>query len=319
MRRNVRYKLRRNYSDLDILAWPTPGASPEWAIWSRPGQGLVPTAIQVKWRKTFPYPLSGAKNDGFAWWIIGNDKMLGEAGRLLGSDKPWDLMLVAPRTTLDLPEDALQARARGLCEQLKNWYRDETRCLRDLHLVPTEDLAVAWMRVVQANPSGWDETEFSFAARLLTGAGVVSTAMSASAAEEYLSHVRCGKVLSTEQLSELSSGEWARIESVASKYLKALSSYWEMPQTTTGWSGTWPDSGNGKGWWIGRTSRPWWLGIVLTEGCIRFVYIENGKRIRETSASLKAEAIQDAEKNWLTRCFDMEGDDSTDFVTERSG
>ena len=143
IRRNVRYKVHHNYSDLDLVALPTPDLNRQRSLWLPTGADAVPVVVQVKWRKTFPYPLSSATDDGFAWWIIGNDKMLGEAARRAAGDAPWDLLLVAPRTTIDLEGAAREQRAARLLSKLKapDWYPQATSRLRAVRLVTLEEMA----------------------------------------------------------------------------------------------------------------------------------------------------------------------------------
>ena len=306
IRRNVRYKVRRNYSDLDLLAWPTPPTSymRERAIWLTRDGPAVPCVVQVKWRKTFPFSLASATDEAYAWWAVGNDKMIGAAAsRLAEPGQAWDLMLVAPASSIDLQGDARYDRAALTLELIKSdgWFGPDARDLRALHLVTFEELARAWASDTDADRRGWDETSFAFAVRLLGFAGDLdSDGLVEGQVESYL---RSDVALDDEDIRRLSSGDWVTAEPTMQTYLERLAKAWELPFGKSGWSG--PGHGTERGvewkaWWHGRTRCPWWLGLRLREGRIVFEYYPmSGEAVLVEAIGQSEDDIRAAERAFV--------------------
>lgn len=308
IRRNVRYKVHHNYSDLDLVALPTPDLNRERSLWLPADVPPAPVVVQVKWRKTFPYPLSSATDEGFAWWIIGNDKMLREAAQRAAGEGNWDLMLVAPRSTIDLAGEERAARASGILGTLKraDWYPTDAANLRSVRLVTLEEMAGQWARETDADASGWDETPFQFMTRLLGSAGLLNREVLHSVRRQVEAHARSSDALSADERAVLATCDWGSMKDVAKAYVERLARKWDLPQTSSTVSREYraqSPEGDSVGWWLGRTSRPWWLGLVVIDGLVEFHYWpQGGDRVTTRAQAATSEAIRAAELAWIERC-----------------
>lgn len=160
VRQNVRVKVHRNWSDLDVLATPLGGAErPAWVPSDAP---LVPQVIQVKWRAVFGWNLA-ANPDGFTAyaWPERQHKVLRQAGDLCGG--PFDWVFLS--TNLWIPADAA-ARATVDRHALARLAPVEPR-LRAVHLRTLEDVCDDWLARHARRAGGWADDPFTFLMDLL--------------------------------------------------------------------------------------------------------------------------------------------------------
>lgn len=159
IRQNLRVKLKRNWTDLDLLATPLGGATaPVWAG----SQPMVPQVVQVKWRAVFGWNLAGDPG-GFTdyAWPERHHKVLRAAGDLCGG--PFDWVFLS--TNLWIPADP-SARPRVEQHALSRLSAVEPR-LRAVHLRALEDVCDDWLVRHAERTGGWADDPFTFLTDLL--------------------------------------------------------------------------------------------------------------------------------------------------------
>ncbi len=168
-------------------------------------------------------------------------------------------------------------------------------------------MASEWARETDADGAGWDETDFQFMTRLLGGADLLNREVLHSVGAQVDAHARSPDALQADELDVLACGDWATLKPIAESYVKRIAARWDLPQTSTTVATEYrADSPDGEsvGWWLGRTSRPWWLGLVLVDGLVEFHYWpQQGARVITRAQAATAEAIREAELSWMESCL----------------
>jgi hypothetical protein len=175
---NVRVKLDRNWSDIDVFAVPTAGA--EVLPWQELPAGSLPTlplVIEVKYRGVFAWDLSAAtaRQVMSYFWPARRRRVLQHAARLAGGS--FDVAVVTTQLWMPERSSALQRLEGEITAKLQ----EKTPEVSSVRFVTVEELAAEWAQHTLEQGAGWTDDPFSFLLRVLAQARLLDPARVASA------------------------------------------------------------------------------------------------------------------------------------------
>lgn len=160
VRQNLRMKLTRNHTDIDVLAVPLQGAQrPTWL--AKTSEPFAPQVVQVKWRARHRWDLSKCTAEQFLAYALpkSHDKVLPKAQELCGKAVEWTFLTTSLWITSKDAAHRLERECLPILQQRLG--KDVISAVR---LGTIEDVFQDW-RGLEAH--GWADDPFQFVRQLL--------------------------------------------------------------------------------------------------------------------------------------------------------